>query len=362
MRLDTKTLRAALSDLSSVIKTRTTMPAYECVNFVAESSGVKLQATDGQAWMSRSMAAENPVAFMVSFSLLNQLIARVESEFIEFRVEGSFVTLEMGCTRRLRCMSADLFPAFPAGEGVGVGCNVADLGESIAGVSWAVNRDTNSDMFKRCVLVDLAPNKMVCAAARGVSMAVNQRNSICDKQNFYILGEYARAFSDVCREPDALVYLLESMALVKSSLTTLYVIQPHEKPWDWQQFTKIAADAKPTSIPRSILVRNCHDAIIMGGMDKKITPRISLETMTGISGGAVQIKTTGSDGNYGEFFFVPDPISEGLDINVPPQQLLEFCQHVADENIICRSKPNAAFFECGELTAIIAQCPRSNNA
>lgn len=358
MRLDTKILRAALSDLSSVIKTRTTLPAYECVNFVAEASGVKLQATDGQAWMSRAMAAENPVAFMVSFSLLNQLIARVESEFIEFKVEGSFVTLEMGCTRRLRCMSADLFPAFPAGGGVGVGCNAADLGESIASVSWAVNRDTNSDMFKQCVLVELAPNKMVCAAARGVSMAVNQKNSICEKQKFYILGEYARAFSDVCREPDALVYLLESMALVKSSLTTLYVIQPHEKPWDWQQFTKIAENAKPTSIPRSILTRNCHDAIVMGGMDKKIMPRISIRL---VAGGKVEITTTGTDGNSGVQFIEASENSTELDINVPPQQLLEFCQHVAGENIICRSKPNAAFFECVDLTAIIAQCPRSNN-
>jgi DNA polymerase III sliding clamp (beta) subunit (PCNA family) len=361
MKLDTKTLRAALNDLSAVIKTRTTLPAYECVNFVPDASGVKLQATDGQAWMSRAMAAEKPVAFMVSFSLLNQLIARVESESIEFKVEGSFVTLEMGCTRRLRCVSADLFPEFYTSKGTGIGCNTSDLGDSIAAVAWAVSRDTNLDMHKRCVLVDLSALEMACAATRGTSMAVQQLKSICEPRQFYILGEYAQVFADVCREPEAEVFTVDNMIGVESSLTTLYVIQPHAQVWDWKKYVSLAAQSAPTSIPRSILMRNCHDAIVMGGMDKNIVPRISLETMTGANAGKIRITTTGTDGNIGEFIFIPDPISDGLDINIPPQQLLEFCQHVSGEKIICRSKPNAAFFECGDLTAIIAQCPRSKN-
>jgi hypothetical protein len=357
LKLDTKILRAALNDLSAVIKNRTTLPAYECVNFVPDASGVKLQATDGQAWMSRAMAAESPVAFMVSFSLLNQLIARVESESIEFKVEGSFVTLEMGCTRRLRCMSVDLFPAFPASKGTGIGCNTSDLGDSIAAVAWAVSRDTNLDMHKRCVLVDLSALEMACAATRGTSMAVQQLKSICEPRQFYILGECAQVFADVCREPEAEVFTVDNMVGVESSLTTLYVIQPHAQTWDWMKYAKIAAESSPTPIPRSILMRNCHDAIVMGGMDRKISPRISLHSMAG----RVVINTVGTDGNMGQQWVDTDPQSVGLDINIPPQQLLEFCQNVAGEKIICRSKPNAAFFECGDLTAIIAQCPRSKN-
>lgn len=218
-------LAGKLAVVSRAISSRHAIQALSGVLVTADSSGVRLRATDNDLGIEATLDAEveGEGQTLVPGRLLADVVRSLGDEQVEIEPRGdhSDVEIRSGASRfHLRSLPAADFPPFPEVEGTAVSLPASSLVETVNRVERAASRDDMRPVLTG-VLVTLKDGSLTMVATDSYRLSVKQTPiegeipaEIEANVPVRALGELSRAVS-VEKADEVEVVLQESRAVFK---------------------------------------------------------------------------------------------------------------------------------------------------
>lgn len=352
MKVNTKALKLALADVGRVIKTRTTVPAFYCVKLSDAGGMLKLECTNADAWVSRKIECDVPMAdVLVNHRMLSDLVALVDSEFIHISsLKMNKLSIEWGGKlQSVRTLPLEQYLDAPTFKGEALGCSLPDLAEAIDAVSWAASTDAKESGYRVCVLIDLEPTKMTCAAVSQRGMAIFSRPLICESRQIVIHASQADMITPELAAPDALAYVTDNLFIVENAVGGCAIKLTESKGVNYKQITEQRGDGKGTTLAKDVLLRNCKVAMAINEQDKGLTLS-PLKAFREQGSDSVTITTFGGENQGVETIHAP---GEPLDMYISSEYLRAAIAKAPLPTVNIVSQPNAVFIESGDMTYFV---------
>lgn len=353
MKVSTKSLKLALADVGRVIRTRTTVPSFYCVK-LSDAGGdmLKLECTNGDAWVSRKIECEGAIPeSLVNHKMLSALVANANSETINIStIKGGKLSVSAGGRLDyIRTQPIEQYMAAPTFKGNALGCPLADLAEAIDSVSWAASNDPKEAGYRVCVLIDLKPTKMICAAISQRGMAIFNRGLICEERQIIIHVSQADMITPALAVEGAQAYVTDNLFVVENPIGGAAIKLTESKALPYQQIVDQRGTSKGTTFPKEVLLRNCAAAIAINETDKKLTLS-PLKARREPGSDQVTITVFGGENQGVEVVEAP---GEPLDMYISSEYLQASLAKAPTPNVTIVSLPNAVFIESGDMTYFV---------
>lgn len=353
MKLHTKTLKSALSDLSSVIKTRTTLPALNCVRLSMTPNGrLQLQCSDCDAWVTRRIDCEGAIdPVLVNHSVLSKFVALAGTEHIELELVNGKLSMTSRGTYTIKTLPVEEFPSPPAVNGAGLSCNLSDLAEGIDSVGWAAVTDPKETGYRTTVLMDIQPKAILCAAINPHGLALFNRLAITgEERKIVIHAGQASIIAEALRHKEAIAGVTDNL-FISDSPDGGAVVRLSEAPAiPYQQYMGLRGEGRGTVFNKDDLIRNCHAAIALSEADKDCRIKLlrdggdenlSMDVVVSVFGG----------GDYGkETIEAP---GEPLDVYLSATYMLSSLAKAPTPQVRLIGLENAVIIESGDMTYFI---------
>ncbi len=353
MKISTKALKLALADVGRVIKTRTTVPAFYCVKLSDANGMLKLECTNADAWVSRKIEAEGSIPeALISHAMLSQLVAIASEESITISsLKGGKLSIGLSATnvQSVRTLPLEQYLAAPTFKGEALGCSLPDLAEAIDAVSWAASTDAKESGYRVCVLIDLEPTKMTCAAVSQRGMAIFSRPLICESRKIVIHASQADMITPELAANDALAYVTDNLFIVENAIGGCAIKLTESQGVNYKQITEQRGDGKGTVLPKDVLLRNCKVAMAINEQDKGLTLS-PLKAFREPGSDSVTITTFGGENQGVETIHAP---GEPLDMYISSEYLRAAIAKAPLPNVTIVSQSNAVFIEAGDTTYFV---------
>jgi len=358
MKLITKQLHSALAEVGKIIKTRTTMPAASCVKLsMTEDDRLEISATNTESWISRRIDADGAIGtVLVNYQVFRSLIDGIMSESFHLTLDGSKLTIRKpNGSLVVKTMDAAEFPSTPTDKGKPLAVNLEDLAEGIEATAWAANRDQTAKALALCVLIDMQPTELACAATTLTRFAFFRKPSVCETRTLMLPAAMSGAVIPLMREKGSGAFLSENMFHVEAPTGSITVkLIALAQPWPYKQFIEARGKDEGIFLNREALLANCRTALATS------------DSVGHRSAGNIKILRVGASDNV-TVTLVGCKNADGdeeieasggpIDVLLPADQLAEALSKSSDENVRIILSENAAYIEDGSaLLHAIGKC------
>jgi len=212
MKINTKSLSAALSALSKITSTRMSLPILSCVKIETKGKTLRLSASNLDEYQTEIVECEGKLPDMcVSLGKFQHSVGMGETTTLE--KDGEFLIIQPSGVG-LGILSADEFPAgidIKKMEGIGVSC--ADLADAIDRVEFAKSKSADRFALQPVHIVG-EPKKIYAEASDGRSLAWFDRALICCDFDILVMGTFCASFCEKLRRDGSSLMRDENNLLV----------------------------------------------------------------------------------------------------------------------------------------------------
>jgi DNA polymerase III sliding clamp (beta) subunit (PCNA family) len=236
MKLETKSLAKALSNLKSVIGSRNALQYRSLVHVVSLKGVLSLTATDGDIFVQERIPSSEALDSMcLNFEHLENSIG---GESTEIKLDKKHVIATHGKNvTRLSISDASGYPSFPTDKemkSIGVSC--ADLSKGIQAVRWAEYKGDAREILEG-VHILCEPKRLMCEAANGCEFAQYADPLLCATFEALIPAEATELVAESLLRDGAVLKLSERAILVEHSEGAIWVKQISGKFPDTRKLT-----------------------------------------------------------------------------------------------------------------------------
>ena len=178
LTVDSSLFGSALALVSSVAKTRTTLPLLHCARLATDGTTLHLTATDLDCCFSKSIPVkcDSPLTCLVPFRLAKEWLDGAGKGQLTITADGRQTTLAIGSSKlKLFTEDASGFPAWPTGEETEIAS--ADLKPVHDVMLASPESDARPELFS--VPIEADGGGMVSFAGNGLFMAVRRFEGKC---------------------------------------------------------------------------------------------------------------------------------------------------------------------------------------
>lgn len=347
MKLTTKPLKLALAEVGRVMKTRTTLPALNCVKLSStDDDRLQLECSNGEAWITRKIDCDGVIEpVLVNHKVLTDFIALADTETVELELKGSKLHITSRGSYSIKTLPANEFPSPPAFDGPALGCNLADLAEGVESVAWAAVTDVKEHGWRVTVLMDIQPKSIICTALNPHGMALFNRLAITgETRQIIIHNSQASVIIPALRQPEAMARVSPNLFIVDSPTGGAVVVLSEAQAIPYQQYMALRGEGKGTMFNKADLIRNCHAAIAMSEADKDCRIKLLRD------GDNVIVSVFGGGDEGGETLAAP---GEPLDVYLSATYLIAALAKAPTEQVRVVGLDNAIIVESGDMTYLI---------
>lgn len=350
MKLSTKSLKQALADVGKVLKSRTTLPALNCVKLsVTSDDRLQLDCSDCEAWVSRKIECDGTIEpVLVNHKTFSDIIAIGKTETVEIEMRCCKLAITGKGTHTIKTVSADQFPAMPSQTGPQLACSLEDLADGIDAVSWGASTEKNETGYRVCVVIDLEPKMMTCAAISRGGLVVFQRPLINETRQIVLVAAQASLITPELRQKTAKAFVSPNWFMAENEHGSAAIRLPEAKAMEYKSFLELRGTDLGTVFNKHDLLRSCAVAAAMSDADKDCRVRAWREP----GSDQVELKATGGGDDGVEMVDAP---GEPLHFYLNANYLKAALAHAPTEQVRVVSKDNAMFVLAGDLTACIPQ-------
>lgn len=358
MRLQTKPLRKALSEIGRVIKTRTTLPTLQFIRLSCTGDNrLLIEATNCDAWMSRLIERVDGFdPLLINYDRLVDFASCASAETLELLpVDGGkrIVLTEVGTKRRrvISILPPEQFAAeIPTSDSdVGIGVSLADLADGLDAVAWAASSNPKLETWKLTTLVDMKPNALTCVATSGTFMAIHRRALICEDRQLVLPASLVPVLAEDLRGEGASLLQRGNLLAVRhqDGAAAIKLSEAPAMPYE-RLLGQRRRELDGCLVDREALRRCCKEAKDLAGYTTY--PAINAEKQ----GDTVKLWCDGPNGEYTDEV---DSFGGGdLKLKVPAVDLDNALSRSAADEVRVVSLPNVVFIETGDCTYALSQC------
>ncbi len=220
-------------------------------------------------------------------------------------------------------------------------------------VNWCASRDENTIKEQyRCSTITMQASSLTCAATTGKVFAISKRPSICEESLFLLNANLVAIVLPAMKEKGAAVFTSENLFSVVHDTGSASVKRMNLEPVDFSPIVKNRGTGTGTMMDRESLMRGCHHAQMLSGLDK--FPVLTVKRDGLQDGDEVNVTCSGMNGEFQESVTAP---GEDLDLRVGADQLLSCLAQTGEAQVRIVSLPNAVYIESGDLMFAIGQVP-----
>lgn len=369
MKINTKQFKAALADVGRVIKGRGAAMGFQCVRLsTTDQDMLRIEASNGDAWITRLIeCAGGTERMVVNHSLLSSCVGSISSEMMDVELVSAGRKLsirdvsESGSPQRTCINTFDVEefrgdPTLEDGNMAPLAVNPLDLAEGINSVYWAAARDENSVKSQSflSVLIDLAADRMDCAATTGTYMACFYRPAFCEDRKIMIPASLCPVLVPLMEDAAAEVWVGERMISVTTPTGRASVKLSESPDFDYKRMNALLGGGKMTSIKKDVLRKCCAFARTLN--KPEAVPLFNAFRKDG----ELVIYTRGAHGEHVESVPCEFAQETPIDFATPADQLDMALSRAKDDTVgfhcVSGKAGNATFFQCGDMTLAIAHC------
>lgn len=349
MKLHTKTLKVALAEVGRVLKTRTTLPALNCVRLASTNDDrMELQCSNLDAWITRKVDCDGVIEpILVNHSVLTDFIALADTETIELELKDSKLRITSRGSYWIKTLHAVEFPLPPEFRGAALGCNLQDLAEGVESVAWAATTDPKESGYRVTVLMDIQPKAIICSAINQHGMALFNRAAITGEARQIILhASQSGIIIPALRQESATAHVSPNLFIVDSPTGGAVIRLSESQAIPYEKYMALRGAGRGTVLNKADLVRNCHAAMAMAEADKDC--RIKL--LRDGESSNVNISVFGGGDSGEETIEAP---GEPLDVYLSAAYMLSSLAKAPTPQVRLIGLPNAVVMESGDMTYFI---------
>lgn len=313
--VDSSVFGSALALVSSVAKTRTTMPLLHCVKLSTLGEALHLTATDLDCFFTKSIPLKcgSPLTCLVPFRLAKEWLDGTGNGPLTIATNGNQTLLTIGNSKlTLNTDDAAGFPAWPTGEETEIAS--ADFGPVNDVMTASPESDNRPELYS--VPIELEGDGMVAFAGNGRFMAVRRFAGKCSSNRSIRL--VPTLVSRVTTLGHCSVSEMENFYVFRGS-DFIFLAKKHTSPGiDWRRTLNGWKFDTKVSVIREDLrsaIASCH---VLRGLERMVRIffvqkedgiEVSAKTPTGEFS---QFVSTRTDGSFGQVVLPSDNLLSAL--------------------------------------------------
>ena len=218
MKAKAKEFAAAISRVTRVLRTRTSLPLLTCVKLEASGGILAMTGTDLDAFASATCACEGDLpAICVDAMMLDYMIHHAVED-VELTINKQRLFISSNGTAQLSIQPAVEYPPWPDQKATALGINTADLAAAIKGVAWAADTEPKmtGDLYRESVWVKTTAKTLEACSTDGKEFSYTKQDLICAPAEFIFPAKQANLLTDALLTGAESVHLSDSWIFTKS--------------------------------------------------------------------------------------------------------------------------------------------------
>jgi DNA polymerase-3 subunit beta len=204
MKIQTKSLRAALDSIRSIIQRRNTLPILSCVKLETQANGLHIEASNLDEHIVEVVEADGEMKpICVSF---NQLDFALSGEVADLKLTKAGLIVTCGEDEtQIATMDAEEFPPHPKMEKAqkhGVACD--ELAKYIKQVDWSASTDETRYVLQS-VYIESDARKLSVIATNGRELAMAETTLIGSKFTILVPSNFSGNLSAMLARKSAVL-------------------------------------------------------------------------------------------------------------------------------------------------------------